>query len=336
MKKKALSYLVCAFLILAPLLLVSAYNRPCADDYDYAILTHEAIQNGGGLLSVIKAAWTTNAYFYNSWQGLYTSAFLLALQPGIWGESYYAFSSIIILAFSFLLLWGAVHRILKRTLQAPIAYSAIWAAWILAVLFNFLPDATQGLYWYNGAMNYTPWAFADCLVVALIYETYFCKDVHKVALVLFTSLLAFIISGANHVTAFENIFILGVVCIWMLFAKKRAYGIAPLGTAVLGFFIMYQAPGTAVRQAALEKETVWNTLVQSFIYTKNLVISWINLPWLIILLTLTPLLLQILDKTEQPMDRKRLLFVPVISFGLLWAMNCVPYYAMGSLATDDW
>lgn len=122
----------------------------------------------------------------------------------------------------------------------------------------------------------------------------------------------------------------------MLFAKKRAYGIAPLGTAVLGFFIMYQAPGTAVRQAALEKETVWNTLVQSLIYIKNLVISWINLPWLIILLTLTPLLLQILDKTEQPMDRKRLLFVPVISFGLLWAMNCVPYYAMGSLATDDW
>lgn len=68
---------LCAFVML-PLISISVYNRPCADDYDYSILTRQVVLNSGGIFELIKAAWQTNMNFYNSWQGIYTSAFILA------------------------------------------------------------------------------------------------------------------------------------------------------------------------------------------------------------------------------------------------------------------
>ena len=38
--------------ILLPIIAVGFFNRPAADDYDYALLTYAALQNGGNIFDV--------------------------------------------------------------------------------------------------------------------------------------------------------------------------------------------------------------------------------------------------------------------------------------------
>ena len=47
---------------------------------------------------MIKEAFATSAEFYQKWQGFYASAVLLALEPGIFGDKYYALTGILLLA----------------------------------------------------------------------------------------------------------------------------------------------------------------------------------------------------------------------------------------------
>ena len=72
--------------LLVPVFVVAVFARPAADDYIYARATHAVVQQyGADWPRLLQAALEADAYFYNSWQGLYVSGFLLALQPGILG-----------------------------------------------------------------------------------------------------------------------------------------------------------------------------------------------------------------------------------------------------------
>ena len=80
-----------------PLLMICKYNAPSVDDYSYAAITFQVWNDTHSIAEVIKAALNTTIYFWNTWQGLYASAFLLSLQPAIFGTGYYAFTGIIML-----------------------------------------------------------------------------------------------------------------------------------------------------------------------------------------------------------------------------------------------
>lgn len=96
-------YKIIAMLILAvaviPFLMLTYYSRPCVDDYSYAVDTHALIKSGNwNIISLFCAAWKTDVRFYHEWQGLYTSAFVLALQPGILGERWYGIGGVALIA----------------------------------------------------------------------------------------------------------------------------------------------------------------------------------------------------------------------------------------------
>ena len=65
-------------LLLVPVFALAVFARPSADDYIYAARTHAVIQQYGfDLPRLLKAAWDTNVYYYQNWQGLYVSGFTL-------------------------------------------------------------------------------------------------------------------------------------------------------------------------------------------------------------------------------------------------------------------
>ena len=92
-------------LSIIPLIILCRYNHPSADDFGYAVNTFQEWNNSHSLLKLIKEAAKTSAYYYNHWQGLYSSAFFLALHPAVFGESYYAWTGVIMLC----LIGGGVH-----------------------------------------------------------------------------------------------------------------------------------------------------------------------------------------------------------------------------------
>ena len=80
--------IIFAMVTILPLFVISLYNHPSADDFAYAVETHMVWKSTRNIFLVIKEAVMTSISYWNRWQGLYTSAFLLSLEPGIFGEQY--------------------------------------------------------------------------------------------------------------------------------------------------------------------------------------------------------------------------------------------------------
>ena len=328
-KKIEIAVIVLCICILLPLLIISAYNRASADDYDYAILTHQVVENGGNVFQLIGAAFDTTVKFYNSWQGLYTSAFILSLQPAIFGEGYYALSAPIVMLFAFACMFASVHILNKRFLKRSMLFTAAASLTLLTVLILWLPSATEGLFWFNGAMNYMPFAFLNLLNLCLLLEAYCSeKKVKRYALIGVCTLLSFLISGGNHVTAFANILFLLVITAAMLILKKRFYWSAfPFASAVIGFLVMYLAPGTAIRQEANGRgtqgvlDTVWETIK----HMRYILGDWVDLIWVLSLLLITPIAIEFAIKNKERLSKRFPILPIIVSLAVICGMFCVPY-----------
>ena len=75
---------------LIPIYAASVYAFPQADDWSYSYHTRLAWVDTHSFLEVLKGAVTAVAEAYVNWQGTFSSIFLMSLQPGIWGERFYA------------------------------------------------------------------------------------------------------------------------------------------------------------------------------------------------------------------------------------------------------
>ena len=82
--------LVCILaLLLFPMLYISKFNIPSADDYSYGLLAHNIVENGGTIADVFKTMIDQFRYFYENWQGTFSCVFLALFQPAAFGEQYY-------------------------------------------------------------------------------------------------------------------------------------------------------------------------------------------------------------------------------------------------------
>lgn len=331
--KKYFMIITFCLIVLLPIFLVGIYNRPSADDYDYAILTHKAIVDGGrfNIIGVVKAAVETDINFYNRWQGLYTSAFLLSLQPGIFHDKLYALTTTIILAIAFICIYFSIEILNKYYIKESKKFVFTSSIVLLTVLTMLLPSATEGLFWFNGAMNYMPWAFTNFLSLALLIEIFYSKNGSKkyYGLLVLVTLLSFFTSGGDHVTAFANILFMTIISIIIIVRKKKYYSLFPLISAIIGFIIMYIAPGTAARQAAFVSPTVKDTIINTYNYVKGMLGPWMSFQWLLTLIIVTPLSLKIANSIKNKVN----IYVPIISFVcsliVICGMYATPYYAMG-------
>ena len=324
------NYIVIIFClaIILPIIILGFYNSPSADDYDYAILTHNAIKNGGNIFELIKAAHNTNIKFYNEWQGLYSSAFILSLQPGIFGENFYFLTTIIILIIAFICLFISFNILNKYYIKKEKSFVFMTSMVVLTIVILLLPSATQGLYWYNGAMNYMPWAFTNLLQICLIVDMYYSKDKKLVLLLIISSLLGFITSGGNHVTSFANILFLLYATIYLMFKKKKYYSLIPLFLSIIGFVIMYKAPGTAIRQSRFQNPSIQKAILETYRFTKVTFISWIDFKWLLTIIIITPIAILMLKNSKIKFSRQQIIISLILSYIVIFSMFCIPYYAM--------
>ena len=134
-------------LLLVPVFVLAVFARPSADDYIYAARTHAVMQQYGfDLPRLLKAAWDTNVYYFENWQGLYVSGFLLAWQPAIFGNAWYGVTLLCVLVPLFFCLYGACRCVVRRLDQAQKLLP-----WALALLVCFafiegMPAPVEGLY----------------------------------------------------------------------------------------------------------------------------------------------------------------------------------------------
>ena len=322
-KSDVIKILACLAVIL-PVILTAYYNRPCADDYAYTFMTHEALQQGAGIPGLLKAALETDIYYYNSWQGLYTSAFVMALTPSVYGEKYYRWCTCMILAAMFLAVYFCV-RMAGRGISRQT--SLLSAGFICTYFVLCMPSGTQGLFWYNGAVNYIPFTMLTVFNIVLIGSLYFRnRDAAYFVLHIVAAVCSFVISGGNHVSAFANI-LMTAMLVPCFIHRRRFCAVLPLMSAAAGFCFMYLAPGTAVRQAVLTKSSVWKTIWMSGLHTVDTVCSWVDLNYIVFLLICIPFVHYFTRHVVYQVRKRDFLLVLCAMFVTLSGMFSAPYYA---------
>ena len=170
--RRGLLWLSVAALVLGalPLYAISLYNHPYYDDYGFSAQAHQAWRDTGSVGAVLRAAWESAAKTRQSWQGTYTGTLLSNVQPGIFSERLYFIGTFVLLtAFiaCFLYFFAVVFG------RLGMDRTGRWTLGCLAVtlLIQFMPDAGEAFFWFNGGIGntfiYSLMALAAALMVRL-------------------------------------------------------------------------------------------------------------------------------------------------------------------------
>ena len=74
---------VALIILLIPVIWVSKFAYPWADDFSYASEARAVFVSTHNVFKTIAMAFSTMKDSYLTWQGTYTSCFLMALQPAV-------------------------------------------------------------------------------------------------------------------------------------------------------------------------------------------------------------------------------------------------------------
>ncbi len=326
MKKTDIFITAVVIIILLPIFIAAFYNHPSADDFSYSVFTKRAIENGGNIIDIVKAAWRNNIGYYNSWQGLYVSGFILALQPAIFGEHFYALTTFIVTGCIFI---GIL--ILAKTIYKYVLKSESKRYWIVSLVTLFfvlekMPSPAEGLYWFNGSMNYL--FFLMILFIQIAELIKYCSE-HKIRNLLSATVLAFLLSGGNHVTAFAGILVSIICFIFTIYKKQDRLSFIPIITGTIGFILNLTAPGTAVRAASINyKGNAIVTITHTAMAVLDRVDTWFTFSTLLFLGIICILMYEEIKKKNISLKISAIL--SILSYIVLAGMMCVPYQAAGN------
>lgn len=325
-------YVISLFCILSliPFIIASFYSRPSADDFDYSYPLRLLINSGNyNIFSLLINSIKMMINFYFSWQGTYSSAILMSLQTGIWGDKYYFIGVLLLIVLMYICLYRFFYILNKRIINKVVP------TWFLSLIFlttliQTAPYICQCLYWQCGAFHYVPFFFLDLVVVSYIVDYYFETDRNrKKKCILMSSIFSFIISGGNQVTSFLNILILFLVVIYSIYKKKEKGVAITLLVAIVGFAIMFFAPGNSVRESAAVQTNVFVAILNSFKGGIKYALRWPNLAWFSLIVLVVLLLIPFVDETKYKVEINPLLII-VITLLLYTAMFCPTNYAMST------
>lgn len=226
-------------LVYLPFLILMIYNHPSVDDFDYAV---KAMQLGFRDAQV---------FWYQEWQGRYTSAAMLSLNP-ITIHAFFLYKCV-----PLVLLAGLCHALyaLGRALAGPqMARTQLAAAvlFVVAVYLAKMPSVVQGFYWYAAAMTYQ-------LINILMIYLWVCvlamkrerRGSRRALWLGISTLLTAAIVGGNETAMLLTWGVLLCAFVWNSWHARRVDWelFILLIMASIGAFIVATAPGNAVRLA---------------------------------------------------------------------------------------
>ena len=325
----AILTLLALAVLLAPMLKASQYDVPSADDYANGMGTHKAWEETGSFREVLKAAGERVNEIYYDWQGTFTAVFLFALNPMIFGEQYYQIGPWIILtillAGIFLLTFAVWNRLYGASKTESCIIAVIWAV----LCTQFLPRASQGIYWYTGAVYYTFFFGLAAAALAILLRFIERDDGDRgIGKLIGGSLLLFFIGGGNLVTGLTTSVILISMEVMLIILKKKDWKplLLPVLCFVIAFGLNVAAPGNAKRQTWFSQPGFFQAIILSFREAGISFGKWFSIPVITLILLLIPILWNIAVHTEHKFVLPGL--VSLYSVCLTGVMFYAPIYAM--------
>ena len=324
-------------LIMIPVIQISQYNVPSADDYTYGQNTYKIWKNTHNIFLVIKEAINEVTSTYINWQGTFSAVFLFTIQPGIFGLDFYKITTTILLTFfiiSNIFLVKTISKVLfnynKNDLPFIISFVLIMFS------LEYIPFPRESLFWWNGASFYT--LFYSIMLISISLLIRLIKSTDKKNIIINTIIsviLTIILGGGNYCTALQYVIILFLLTILCFYNKNNnkwnMLTIAILG--ILSLIISIIAPGNSIRQANYTDrigplESIFKSLNNAIQWCKY----WTNWRVIIMFLIIITPTYQII-KTSKFNFKYPIIFT-ILTFGIYASQQVPTMYAMKSIGPE--
>nr|WP_317323913.1 DUF6056 family protein [uncultured Flavonifractor sp.] len=333
--KKYGPFLLLALLVvsLVPILLLGRYDWPSADDYSYALYTHEALSRG---VSPLVGSWAYILRCYQGWQGTFSAVGLMTLTPLALSPFLYWLTPLVMLAALCAGTFKLAHTLVCRALGGTWGQAVFLAAPLLLLSIQFVASPKDTFYWWNGAVYYT---FTYGIMLLMVERMVALKLARTGREILWAvapgTLAALMVGGSNYVSALLSVLLCGLFLLWFLWKDRRKFLPALLPTALLcvGFFISMAAPGNEVRQGTVTPpigaaDAVFRSIAQAWTDVQ----AWFSWPVLLVFLLMIPLLWSLTEKTAFRFPLPPLF--TLLSFLLFAAQNAPHFYALGEAGPE--
>ena len=288
------------FLIsLLPVCRLAFYAHPAGDDYAYGVAAHLAWTDTHSLSAVLAAAVSNVKGYYTSWQGTYSSIFLMSLQPAIFSQRLYFLTTFLMLFMVIGSIFSLFHVLFTHYIPLSRSLRLMLSLALSFLCVHVIDEGKSAFYWYNGALHYT--FMHSCMLFFFALLLLYMKEEKRSKRVFFLlccCFLAFVIGGANYITGLLSpVILLALLLLCIPAHKKRGLGgILPLLIMLIGFFINVRAPGNAVRIAAqLDSMGPVEAVYYSFVYAVKGIGEWTNLYVIFFAVLLAPFLFRALS-----------------------------------------
>lgn len=318
---------------LIPILMLSGYAYPGADDFGYGAACHQIWLQTHSVFQTVKEAFLTAVDRYDTWQGTFSSVFLFALQPAVWDEKMYFITTWVMVILLTAGVWSIMKAVAGRCFGADRGSVCLMAVIVLFFTMQCMVEPVQGLFWYNGAVHYIVMHSAYLLLSAMQIGQLKKEKCHWWEVVI-SACLAFFISGGNYITAL--LYGITIVTFAVVLLAEKKYRklfllIGPFVVFAAGFILNVAAPGNAVRQANFtETPGVISSVLISFSdclkYTMG---EWADWRVVCMVVFLLPAVLRIVRRTS--FRFRYPLLVILYSYCCLSAMFAPTVYATGSI-----
>ncbi len=329
---KTAAFLVFLFaLSLIPVLWVGVYDYPAADDYGYSAYSHITWTGTHSVFRTIAAACATVADRWQNWQGTFSTMFLMALQPGIWGL--YALVPPLMIGMLCASTLFLLHTVMVKVIRVRRPVFLCVSMLYLLFATQCMIDKVQGFFWYNGAAHYMlPHAVALFLCGACILLLQ--EEKKQKGRMVLSCLLAAFTGGSNYITALimAVLFVTALALLSLFGRKKKAARLlVPFLFFAAAFLLNVLAPGNAVRQEEiLFRPGVIKSIFLSFYYcTEYLLHTWFEWTALLFALALVPFLWEAVKAVGNRFSYPAPLLVAFYSYGILSAMFTPSLFATG-------
>ncbi len=326
----AVLFLCLLCVALLPIFRLAYYAFPWYDDYIYSVHVKPYLQEYGSWQGALLGAFYVVRNKWHVWQGTYSSIFMMALMPEIFGKGLYCIG--LIFSISFFAAAGiTLVKVLSRNLLKMKWHKQIsTAVLVILMMIELIYTAQQGIFWYNSAVHYTfmhgMMFFMIASAVKLVVSV---SKKQAVFWALITAVLAFICAGANFVTCLQGIlFLFVVMAAGCFFRKKRSLWLMPaLAVYGMGMFINVTAPGNDVRGAFYQGYGPVQSILSSFQAGFRYFWEYTGSITIIILAVFVLLIWNSVRDLEFTFPMPGI--VTFVSFGLYCTGFTPAYYAMG-------
>jgi hypothetical protein len=338
----AIATLASFLLPLALYCVVGLYTRYVADDYETA-----------GSLNKY-GFWGSQRFWYLNWSGRYAYFVVVNLFQLLGVQAAPALTTIILILWLAAMGW-LIYQLLRIDAVSHPAYLAILlSALTLVVTLRSMAHIHQILFWVTGILTYATYLVllticAGCLVYRFYYGWRFTWLEIIVA-----AAYVFILTGMSEVSAALQVLLAGMgmtlFVFWRSDPQKRPAGLrlfsALLVSTLIGFALLFSAPGNVVRSALVEpRPGLYPLVLNANINAVMFIASWLKDQTLLAGIALfMPALLSFtlyqpslssgrLAKRERAILRGMLISVPLLYLLVLFTF-ATGYYALSGNLPD--